>query len=348
MLEICGTRSFIKNNKEVYMINTNYQNLMNDLYLSGGIPFWIASISGQELHAFPNNISHMLQNEIFEFCIQEMKKHTIKNDIFMYYLDDSYYLTMCMLDENCFLMTVPLTFAYHVSIPYTFLRNFVYPETLSPFTHFMADVRSVSSFQVTRYINLIRQLYCGENAGSLQTHHANHYNEVDFSEEQPSVHQENPDNVDISYRYKVSTIYEEDVSSAISAGDVHGFFQAYFRPFQHKIGQMSSDALRQQRYQFIIQIYAISRAAIRGGLNPEFAFQLSDFYCQKMDIMNSVAGIAELILEAGSDFCHRVKEAKKASDLSPTVNSCCEYIRSHLYETIRLEQIGRASCRERV
>lgn len=313
--------------------------LWSDLYLTSGIPFWISDMEGNELCSFPDDIGHTLNLEIFNFCIQEMKKNNIGYDIFLYYLDDAYYIAMCQFDHNVFMLSSPLTNEYHVSVPMSFLRNYVKESCLSDFAHFLGGIRAKQNFHVSRFINLVKEIYCGQSAGNIRIHHINRYLPVVLEEETAQSHMENPDNEESSYRYRISTAYEQDILSAIESGDVHAFFQAYFRPSDNEIGRMSLDSLRQQRYQFICQIYGISRAAIKGGINPELAFQLSDMYCQKMDLLTSAIDISKLILSAGSDFCQKVRDVKKIPELSPLLNTCCEYIRNHLYDPIHLDNL---------
>lgn len=49
------------------------------------------------------------------------------------------------------------------------------------------------------------------------------------------------------------------------------------------IGVVAENALKQMEYLCVSSVMLVSRAAIRGGLNPEYAHDLSDVYLQKLE-----------------------------------------------------------------
>ena len=101
--------------------------------------------------------------------------------------------------------------------------------------------------------------------------------------------------------------------------------------------------LRQQKYSFVCMAVLASRAAIRGGLDAETAFNLSDLYCPRADLLGEDAQIQNLTFTMLMDYCGRVREVRKQPSASPLIQNCLHYISVHLHEPISLEQLS-AHC----
>ena len=91
------------------------------------------------------------------------------------------------------------------------------------------------------------------------------------------------------------------MSNAVTRGYLNGFLREHSRPM---IGYEEIMSLK--KYCFICALFTIVRAVIKGGLPSEYAIQLSDMYCQRMDVMTSAQEIDRLLLSAGIDFCKKV------------------------------------------
>ena len=141
--------------------------------------------------------------------------------------------------------------------------------------------------------------------------------------------------------FHVPTDYETAICSAVEAGDRALLERSLFAPYSGHVGRMSTNELRQQKYSFICMATLVSRAAIRGGLNAETAFSLSDLYCQRADLLTEIPLIRNLTFTMLMDFCGKVREVKNRSDASPLIRNCLGYISVHLHEPITLEQLSR-------
>ena len=73
--------------------------------------------------------------------------------------------------------------------------------------------------------------------------------------------------------------------------DMKRFFQ---RPVSGRPGKMAPDAIRQQKNLIVCTATLVTRAAIRGGLDPETAFNLSDMYIQKAELLNNYVALTRL------------------------------------------------------
>jgi AraC-like DNA-binding protein len=135
--------------------------------------------------------------------------------------------------------------------------------------------------------------------------------------------------------------FETAICAAVEAGDRVLLERSLFAPRQGRVGRMSVNELRQQKYAFIIIAALSSRAAIRGGLPVETAFSLSDLYCQRADVLTEIPLIQNLTFTMLMDFCGKVREIRKRPRTSPVIEKSLDYISVHLHEPIGLEQISR-------
>lgn len=130
------------------------------------------------------------------------------------------------------------------------------------------------------------------------------------------------------------------ICTAVEAGDRALLERSLFAPMSGRIGRMSVNELRQQKYSFICLATLVSRAAIRGGLDEETAFCLSDLYCQRADLLTEIPLIKSLTFTMLMDFCGKVREARKRPASSQLIEKCLNYISVHLHEPIGLEQLS--------
>ena len=140
--------------------------------------------------------------------------------------------------------------------------------------------------------------------------------------------------------YHVPQDFEQALCGAIEAGDRPMLEKALFSPVQGRVGRMSANELRQQKYAFICMAVLSSRAAIRGGLDPEAAFSLSDLYCQRADLLTEIPLIQNLTFTMLMDFCGKVREARRRPPSSDVIENCLRYISIHLHEPITLDDLS--------
>lgn len=137
--------------------------------------------------------------------------------------------------------------------------------------------------------------------------------------------------------YHIPQDFETAICAAVEAGNRTLLERALFSPVQGHVGRMSSNELRQQKYSFICMAVLSSRAAIRGGLEPETAFSLSDLYCQRADLLTEIPLLQNLTFTMLMDFCGKVREIRKRPASSKIIENCLRYISVHLHEPISLE-----------
>lgn len=105
-----------------------------------------------------------------------------------------------------------------------------------------------------------------------------------------------------------------------------------------KEGKMASSPLRHAKNIFIsIVTKAGIMGAIPGGVDVEKTYQLTDYYIQECEQMQSIEKINQLQYLMLLDFCQRSGESRIPEGISPDVYKCMTFIREHTNESISIE-----------
>ena len=97
---------------------------------------------------------------------------------------------------------------------------------------------------------------------------------------------------------------------------------------------------RNARNSIISFITLSTRAAIRGGLDPETAYTIGLRYIQNVETASSMPELMHINNTMYNDFVQRVHKIKAASGVSSVVHACCNYIDLHLSEKISIQQLA--------
>lgn len=122
------------------------------------------------------------------------------------------------------------------------------------------------------------------------------------------------------------------------SGEIEKLFRG---PAMGRAGTMASDSLRQQKNLLICTATLVTRAAVRGGLNREQAFALSDLYIQKAELMSDVVDLARLNAQMVLDFTKRVEAEKSGIHNSKRVRKVRDYVLAHIGEHITTECLSK-------
>lgn len=134
---------------------------------------------------------------------------------------------------------------------------------------------------------------------------------------------------------------EEWMLSCVEHGRTEDI-QAMFRSASMgRAGTMATDVLRQQKNLIICTATLVTRAAIRGGLDRETAFALSDLYIQKAELMTDVVDLTRLNAQMVLDFTRRVEAEKCGNNHSELVRKVREYVLTHIEESITTEVLAK-------
>lgn len=100
------------------------------------------------------------------------------------------------------------------------------------------------------------------------------------------------------------------------------------------------DPLRQAKTSVTVFTSIVCRAAIEGGLSPEEAYSLGDFYIQSAERASEYADVASIPTLMYDDFVRRVHKCRTNPKLSAQVQKCCDHIEMHLEQKIRAKDLA--------
>ena len=134
---------------------------------------------------------------------------------------------------------------------------------------------------------------------------------------------------------------EEMMLSHVEYGRIEEIQKLFRAPAMGRAGTMASDALRQQKNLIVCTATLVTRSAIKGGLDRETAFALSDMYIQKAELMADVVDLTRLNAQMVLDFTKRVAAEKCGIHHSKLVRRARDFILSHISETITTETLAK-------
>lgn len=106
-------------------------------------------------------------------------------------------------------------------------------------------------------------------------------------------------------------------------------------------GVLASTQLRQLKNTCIVTTTLASRAAIRGGIPADEALSLSDSFIQKCELLSSAEQIVNLQYHMVLEFTQRVEQLRLGQKPGRLAVDVTHYIRRHLSEPVRAEDIAR-------
>ena len=196
---------------------------------------------------------------------------------------------------------------------------------------------TVSPNQLAKHISLLHLMLNGEELPPEKIYYSSLSlpNEPDISRRIKKLETETLHN---SYVYEV-TMYQ-----LVREGSVDRL-NTFFRSNEHlklNEGAMAASPLRHAKNIFIT---ATARTgfigAIPGGLDMEKAYQMMDDYIRKCEQLDTVEDVVRLQYAMVTDFCRRTGEAKRPDTISSEIWQCMNYIRSHVYHPVTLDDLAK-------
>lgn len=100
------------------------------------------------------------------------------------------------------------------------------------------------------------------------------------------------------------------------------------------------DPLRQMKNEVLVMITLLTRNAMMADVSPEGAYNLADYYFQRIECCTNITDVQNYSMEACQAFIQRVLQAKKSSKFSLPIATCMEYIETHIMEKISLDAMA--------
>lgn len=105
-------------------------------------------------------------------------------------------------------------------------------------------------------------------------------------------------------------------------------------------GHVSNDPVRNYKYLFVASATLASRSAISGGMDTERAYNISDLYIQRMDVLKTVEEVKTLHADMIEFYTKEMAALDKTEVYSKPVTLCMDYIYHHLHEPIRIKDLA--------
>ncbi len=199
------------------------------------------------------------------------------------------------------------------------------PETISRITRFFREVPRISRPMAAAYAGMLHYALHGEavKADDIETW-------VEATDKIEDV-------VWGQNTYHGSWDDEQRLFRAISEGRIVDIS----KNTGGRVGNIGGgDPLRQAKNEIIVFSVICSRASIIGGVSPEGALNLSDFYIQKIEFASNVSDVYKIGSDMYQTCISRVRKMKEAAPFSAMVRSCMEYISTHIFDKISLEALA--------
>jgi len=135
---------------------------------------------------------------------------------------------------------------------------------------------------------------------------------------------------------------EERLLSNVEHGRADEIEKLFQRPAEGRAGSMADSALRQEKNLIICKATLVSRAAIRGGLDAETAFSLSDDFIQKAELLDNLEALTRLNARMVLEFARRVEDVRCGTSGSVFIRRAREYILTNLSEPITTAVLAKA------
>ena len=134
---------------------------------------------------------------------------------------------------------------------------------------------------------------------------------------------------------------------AISDGDVKKLQASWEETYPGVLGTTSKNPIRNAKYIAQYVVSACARAAIRGGLQPELSFTLTDSYCQQIDGLQDLSLLESIVWDAELQLTLMVRDIKAASKKAvqpleniPVVENAKQYIFAHLHSRLTVQEVA--------
>ncbi len=105
-------------------------------------------------------------------------------------------------------------------------------------------------------------------------------------------------------------------------------------------GVLAAEQLRQMKNTFIVTATLASRSAIRGGMDVDAAFSLSDSYIQKCELLSAPDRIMNLQYHMVLEFTQRVERVRLGSHPTKLAIDVANYVQAHLSEPISTQALA--------
>lgn len=304
-----------------------------------GIPMTLVSSGKQILYMAPRMPEDFLDEKILDLLLTDfrLQKCGISRPL-IYYIEPGYFMGICALPQDSYGiigLLSPIPHSRHEIL--SMCASVIKPNCLQQFCDMMSRMPLYSLDQVKEFLCLLIELTCGKSIPKENILFNDIYlNGAQASDDLTQELFRQRENVD----FHVPTDFESAICHAIEIGSQEELMKTLYSPAGGRVGKMSANEIRQEKYAMVCMATLASRAAIRGGLPKEIAFNMSDSFCQCADQATDIPHIQRIVFSMLIEYCGKVRQHQGKHTHSPTIVKCLDYISDHLHETITLDTLS--------
>lgn len=203
------------------------------------------------------------------------------------------------------------------------------------FEVFLKRIPPMPLQQILNHLVTIHYFVNGQEMKYLDLLQLNLMKEINVKQTEQNY--ENKENFYFNNSYDI----ENQMCSYIENGNEKGLQHFMEQPFMVHEGMMAGDTIRQTKNTSIVAITLATRAAIRGQLDTEVAFQLSDLYLQQIELLSTPESIQNFMKEALFNFARRVQVARYNIDDFGGMQHLIQYIFHHVHQHLTVDLVAK-------
>lgn len=311
------------------------EQLMPQLYQAFEMPMLLYHIDN------PNDSLVFPQEDFYKKLLTPYQEY-FKNmsDSVHYYIDDLFYTTACFWNQkdNYKLLIGPIP---STSVSKSTAHSLLYNNQLKFSEKAIQRIQSLPSYQYLHFINIISLI--SKIVLNFSVSPSNIKNVTMVRKEIPISQKETEKIYQSSeeQNFHNSLDFETQYLTYIKEGNLEKLKQFLNSPIKIDAGFVADNNLRQVKNLFIASITLATRASIRGGLEPERAYQISDLAIQEMEKMSNLDTILEWQRSIIFELTKQTKKFTSRSKFSPVVHKCLNYIATHINEPLTVEHLAK-------
>ncbi|WP_419889991.1 helix-turn-helix domain-containing protein [Paenibacillus xylanexedens] len=133
---------------------------------------------------------------------------------------------------------------------------------------------------------------------------------------------------------------EQELVRFIETGNVEGLKKISSRARNLKLGTIAHNNLRQWKNTFIVAVTLSSRAAMKGGLTPSLAYQLSNIYMQQAERLTDAEDVKSLLAQVQMDYTNRVANSIVPITADKVLHQVVQYVRENTNRNLTVAEIA--------
>lgn len=133
---------------------------------------------------------------------------------------------------------------------------------------------------------------------------------------------------------------EKELMRYIETGNMDEVERFSIRAKNTSVDTIANNDLRQFKNMFIVTVTLASRAAMKGGLIPSIAYQLSNVYMQQVERLTDVDAIKVLLRQVQLDYTNRVSNSIIPATADNILHQAIQYVRENTNNNIKVADVA--------